>query len=331
MNDLPGEPKADPEDVPSGNASARPWLRALAASLPGVAGAWAVNQLSSSLGYPGLAGVVALCGVVVVAVWIRDLNPRARLPRYAPWLFMAPAACLAAIAAFGSRPTASILTLIAAVLTVGAVLVTKELLSAARLLRGVALVAIGAGGVAFGSRALVDRYALMGAASIAVGAAFFAEGVGNIADRDAVIEMARNMLFIACIPLAVAVARNPNPHTGGTMSGGTRPLMFGATIVLTSAAIAWWIALIGSRQKLATGALIAFGVGSIGFAVAFLASGAILAGAASIALGAALTVIVVAKIGPRTIVSRTQRIAAWATKAPQEAEDQQAEATSGAN
>lgn len=49
----------------------------------------------------------------------------------------------AAIAAFGSRPTASILTLIAAVLTVGAVLVTKELLSAARLLRRMALVAIG--------------------------------------------------------------------------------------------------------------------------------------------------------------------------------------------
>ena len=132
-------------------------------------------------------------------------------------------------------------------------MVTKELLSAARLLRGVALVAIGAGGVAFGSRALVDRYALMGAASIAAGAAFFAEGVGNIADRDAVIEMARNMLFIACIPLAVAVARNPNPHTGGTMSGGTRPLMFGATIVLTSAAIAWWIALIGSRQETGDG------------------------------------------------------------------------------
>jgi hypothetical protein len=79
------------------------------------------------------------------------------------------------------------------------------------------------------------------------------------------------------------------------MSAGTRPLVFGATFVLTAAAIAWWIALIGSRQKLVTGALIAFGVGSIGFAVAFLASGATLAGAASIALGAAPTVIGVAK------------------------------------
>jgi hypothetical protein len=55
----------------------------------------------------------------------------------------------------------------------------------------------------------------MGAASIAVGAAFFAEGVGNIADRDAVIEMASNMLFIACIPLAIALARNPDLRTGG--------------------------------------------------------------------------------------------------------------------
>src|ERR1700722_19319685 len=109
-----------------------PWLRTLAASLPGVACGWAINQFSSSLGYSGLAGVVALTGVVGVAVWIRGLNPRARLPRYAPWLFMIPAACVAAIAAFSARSTASILTLIAAILTVGAVLITQELLSVAR-------------------------------------------------------------------------------------------------------------------------------------------------------------------------------------------------------
>ena len=91
MNDLPDEPKADPEDVPSGNASARPWLRALAASLPGARPALrAVNQLSSSLGYPGLAGVVALCGVVVVAVWIAGSEPASTTAQIRPMALHGP-------------------------------------------------------------------------------------------------------------------------------------------------------------------------------------------------------------------------------------------------
>lgn len=328
MSNLLDEPGADPEGTPADKTPVRPWLRTLATSLPSIAGAWAVNQFSSSLGYPGLTGIVALSGVVVAAVWIRGLDPRARLPRYAPWLFMIPAACLAAIAAFSAASTASILTVIAAVLTVGAVLITKEFLSTARLLRGVALIAVGAESLAFGSKSLTDHYALIGAASIALGAAFIAEGVGNIADRDAVIRMARNMLVIACAPFVIAVALDPNPHTGGTMSAGTRPLVFGATIVLTAGGIAWWAAIIGGRHKLVTGALIAFGVGSIGFAGAFLASGGTLIGAASIALGAAAIAIGIAKVGPRTIMARIQQLADWATKVPQGAEDQEAEAES---
>ena len=80
------------------------------------------------------------------------------------------------------------------------------------------------------------------------------------------------------MPLAIAAFLDPNPHTGETMSASTLPLMFGATIVVTGAVIAWWLAIIGRRHKLVTGALIALGVGAMGFAAAFITSGATLAG-----------------------------------------------------
>lgn len=331
MRDLLDKPKVDPEGTPAEKAPARPWLRTLATSLSTIAGAWAVDQFGSSLGYPGIAGIVALAGVMAAAAWIRALNPRARLPRYAPWLFIIPAACLAAIAAFSARSIASTLTLIAAVLTVGAVLITKELLSAARLLRGIALIAVGVGSLAFGSKTFTGHYTLIGGASIALGAAFIAEGVGNIADRDKLIEMARNMLAISCVPFAIAVVRDPDPPAGGIMSAASIPLMRGAAVVLTAAVIAWWAMIIGGRPKLAAGALIAFGLGSIGFAAAFLISGDPLVGGASIALAAASIAIGIAKIGPRTIMACIQRVADWAIKVPQGAEDQEAEAETGTN
>lgn len=329
MSDLPDEPRVGPEGTTADKVPVRPWLRTLATFLPSATSGWAINQFSSSLGYPGLAGIAALSGVLVVAVWIRGLDPRARLPRYAPWLFVIPAACLAAIAAFSARSTASILTVTAAALTLCAVLITKELLSVARLLRGVALIAIGAGILAFGLETLTDHYTLIDVASIALGAAFIVEGIGNISDRDALIEMARNMLVIACVPFVIAVALDPNPQAGGTIGTGTRPLVLGATIVLTAAGIAWWAGIIGRRHNLAAGALIASGIGSIGFAAAFLASGDTLDGTTIIALGAAPIAIGIAIIGPRTIMARIQQVADWATKVPQAAEDQHEDHASG--
>jgi hypothetical protein len=75
---------------------------------------------------------------------------------------MTAAACLAAIAAFSSGLPVVILTIMAAALTVGAVLMVDNLLSVAMPLQGVACVAVGAAGISFGSEALANRHALMG-------------------------------------------------------------------------------------------------------------------------------------------------------------------------
>ena len=337
MSDLVDEPKARAENAPADKAEsphrpARPWLGRLATYLASFAGGMAVNDFSSSLGYHGLAGAVALSGVVAAATWIRGLNPRARLPRYAPWLFVIPAACLAAIAAFSSGPTVSILTAIAAVLTVGAVLVTKELLSAARLLRGVAFVALGAASIAFGSAALADRYALMGAASIVLGAAFIAYGAAAIADRDALMEMAKSVYAIASIPLLIAIIVDPSTHIGPTISTHSRPLLLGVAIVVTAASIASWAANTADRYALATGALIAYGVACIAFGASSITDPPnALMGAACISLGAASAAFGVARIGPRTIATRVRQVANWATKVPQGSEDQRTEPETGKN
>lgn len=323
MSDLSGGQTAGPGIV-SGHAdeekphqSRRLWLGRLGAFLASIACGMAINDFSSSLGYRGLPGAFALAGVVTVAAWIRGLSPRARLARHASWLFITPGACLAGIAALSSGPTAAILTAISGTLTVGAVLVTNELLSAARLLRGVALIAIGAAGLAYGSQALTDRYTLMGVAVIVMGAGFTAEGVGTLADRDTVVEMARNLLVVGCIPFALAFALDPTPHIGGTMSAGTFPVFLGGTIILTVGAIAWIAASITGRTKLAKKSLIAYGIGAIPFGAAFFASHAPILGAAIIAMGAACIAIAVAAIGPRTIFARVQQIVEWATEEPQ--------------
>ena len=168
-------------EASSHHRPARAWLGRLSTCIASFAGGMAVNDVSGALGYHGLAGAVALSGVVTAAAWIRGLDPRARLPRYAPRLFLVPAGCAAAIAAFSSGSTLSILTALAAVLTVGAVLVAKELESAVRLLLGVALIALVAAPIAFGAALIAHREALVWVALIALGAALIAGGAALIA------------------------------------------------------------------------------------------------------------------------------------------------------
>lgn len=185
LNDLPTEPDAGHDTGPANegsnhHGSARPWLGRLSTYIASFAGGMAVNDVSGSLGYHGLAGAFALAGVVTAAVWIRGLDPGARLPRYATWLFLTPAAIAAAIAAFSSELTGSTLTIVAVVLTLGAVLVAKELESAANMLAGAAAIAGGAAVIALGAASIADGV-LFGAAGIAAGAALIALGAAGIA------------------------------------------------------------------------------------------------------------------------------------------------------
>lgn len=150
-----------------------------------------------------------------------------------------------------------------------------------------------------------------------MGAGFTVEGVGTLADRDTLVEMARNLLFVGCIPFAVAFVLDPTPRIGGTMSAGAFPAFLGGAIILTIGAIAWIAASITGRTKLATKSLIAYGIGAIPFGAAFFASNALILGAAIIAMGAACIAIAVVATGPRIILTRIQQIAEWATEESQ--------------
>jgi hypothetical protein len=103
----------------------------------------AINDLSGTLGYRGLAGVLAITGVLTATSWLRGLDARAWLPRHALWLFLTPAAVAAIVAAFSSGVSAGVLTAIAVLLTMGAILLATGLEAAARLLLSTA--ASGAG------------------------------------------------------------------------------------------------------------------------------------------------------------------------------------------
>lgn len=165
----------------------------------------AVNDVSGTLGYHGLAGAVALSGVVTAAVWIRGLDPHARLVRYALWLFLVPAASAATAAAFSTGSAVSILTILAGLSTVGAVLVTKALESTAGLLTGVALNAFGTAIMAEGWAGIVAGSVPFGAGDIAFGVMLIAFGVAIIVKRGVLAKTAIIGAEAAFIAFGVAL------------------------------------------------------------------------------------------------------------------------------
>jgi len=165
----------------------------------------AVNDISATIGYHGLAGAVALLAVITTATWIKGLDPRARLRRRATWLYLAPAAVTAAIAACTAGTTTSILTAAAAIFTIGALLTAKELESAASLLGGAAAIAGGAALIAGGAALIADSKTLLGAAAIAAGAAAIAAGAAFIADSKTLLGAAVIALGAALIALGAVM------------------------------------------------------------------------------------------------------------------------------
>jgi hypothetical protein len=211
------QPNTTGLDNSQGHRAKPGWRGWLTGSLMGLAGGMAVSDISTTVGYRGLTGVVAAAGVLTATTWIRKLDARAWLPRYAPWLFLIPAAAVAVVAAFNPESGAGILTAVAVVLTGGAVLLAAGFDAASRLLGGAALIGFGVAlvgivmanlanlqapsgagigfaiasigfGVAvvvFGVAMLANRRALFGAAGIGCGVAVVAAGVALLADRRA--------------------------------------------------------------------------------------------------------------------------------------------------
>lgn len=323
-------------------ADKRAWLGRLSTYLASFAGGAAINDLSGTLGYHGLAGAVALLGVVAAASWIRGLDPRARLSRRAPWLFLTPAACAGAAAAFSSGTAASILSASAAILTIGAVLIARELQSAARLLTGSALIMSGAAVISAGTASIAsghtalgaaiipagtafivggaayigNRHTLIGAALIAGGAAGIADGAVVITDRTAVNGWASNTFAIALIIIL-----------GAFVAGDGLGLVFGSTELedeishpgrkrssrFSSGSYATMYAVI--IAIFADGpARVAKGVTSNGSA--HIVDLEIFVWMAFIAFFAAEGVIFAVRVGPDKIVSSIRRAIDWAIKGP---------------
>lgn len=149
--------RARPENETGNHRPALTWLGRLAACVASAAVGIAINNVSNRVSPPEIALAFTLSGVLMAGAYIRRLPSGAGLYRYAPRLFLAPAGFAVAIAAamaaftFSSGTIVNILTALAAVLTVGAVLTTRELASAVNLLFVAAFIGTGAASIASGA------------------------------------------------------------------------------------------------------------------------------------------------------------------------------------
>src|SRR6516164_4309065 len=155
------------------------WQGRITSTLIGAAGGMAVTDLSTTLGYRGLAGAAAVSGVVAATTWVRGLVARVWLPRYASWLLLTPAAAAAIAAAFIPWPGGGILTLVAVVLTAGAVLLAVSLEAATFLWTGAAAIGVGVAVIGGGVAVLADRQVLFEVALIGGGVAAIAAGLAD--------------------------------------------------------------------------------------------------------------------------------------------------------
>ena len=182
----------------------REWRGALTSALMGVAGGMAINDLSGTLGYRGLTGVFALAGVLAATNWLRKLDPRAPLARYASWLFLTPAAAAAIVAAFSPGRIEGIFTATAVILTTGAIFLSTGIEAGAGLLQRAAVIGIGVAGIGFGVALLADRETLFGVTLIAGGFAGIGLGVAWLEDRQTLWGVAVIGFGVAGIGLGVA-------------------------------------------------------------------------------------------------------------------------------
>ena len=325
MSDLTANPD-------KGSPDKRVWLGKLATYLASAAAGMAINDLSGTLGYHGLAGAFAFFGVIFAANWIRTLDSRARLARLAPWLFLAPAACLAIVAAFWSGRAAGILAAIAAMLTLGAVLITKELQTIGRLLAGIALIVGGVAVIAAGATSFVGGNTSLGTMVVLGGIALVIGGVGHISDRDKLAGTALMVAGAAVILAGILVIETrakvspANERTIGIagvfwfglgllgsgrvlISGGAKGLIVSYPEIFHPLDLKWYTVSAKSASASA---------GAVLIAVILRGASATLAWAGIIVYFLAVAVLVIALIGPRFISRRVQGVIDWLIKPPHE-------------
>jgi hypothetical protein len=342
---------ADPLAVPRADDK-RPWLGRLTTYLASFAGGAAVNDLSGTLGYHGLAGVIALLAVVTAATWIRGLDPRARLPRRAPWLFLALAACAATAAACLSGTIVGILTAAAVILTLGAVLSVRELQSAERLLAGAGLIVGGTAIIAGCTASIAADDVRVGTSIIPSALVFLAAGIAYIANRDALAGAAVITAGAALIMAgSTLLATNTQLNAIGNVNGyvlifvpGVLLILEGPTLIFGGRIGRRTVRGINADDSASRRRVSPAVSATLAVMVAAAASGSGPAGADHVSVVSALMLLaffaifavhgvdLVVTIGPRTIASWTRQAIDWATKVPQtsEAEGAQPEPDSNA-
>ena len=338
------------------------WRGKLTGFLITFAAGMMVNDLSNTLGYRGLVGVIAIAGVAAAARWICQLDARAWLPRRASSLFLTPAAAVAVAAAFSPGRSADALTALAIILTAGAVLVATDLEIAVELLSRAAISGAGVAFIGSGMTLLADRHVLVGAALIGLGVAFIGTGVALLADRRAFIGAAVIASGVAFIMLGVVLIGDPHVlgcaaligtgvgfigdglallvdrhslryatviASGAAVIGigvalliSRQPLVGVAVIWLGAAVVGTGAALLAGRYVLGYATVIAGGVALIGSGVAWQAGRSALIVAEVIASGVAVIGFGIAEIGPSVVVFRVRRVIDSATKVPDAGEKQ---------
>lgn len=289
MSEIPVRSTASsPSTGPTGEDGEHRWpVRAWLGKASGLVATFFVGMVVNDLGRTGISGLTAVSALMVVAgaaFWIQGLDPQARLPRYAAWLFLVPAGCAAA-AAFNAG-TARIATILAIVLTAGAVLVVKELKSAVRLLVGVAVVTAGIMEIASGSALIAHSQAMYGIEYFALGAAIIAAGVAFIAGRRILyfIVIDYGAVLIVGGILAVAYARAPG--AAAEIAAGAAYIAAGVMVSMAGAAFAT------GHRGLAWASIIAAGTLTTAGGVAEITQGRsqwIAYGIAKVAIGLACT------------------------------------------
>jgi hypothetical protein len=180
-------------------------LKVLITTAQGAAWGMALNDLSGTLAYRGLAGMLAALAVAGAAIYIRGRHELAPISQLGSWLFLVPAMAAAIAAEVTKGPWPEVLTAGAVVLVAGAVLLVDDLQEAAERLGSVALVGLALTFFRAGVFLLVGWDATAGIVLLLAGLAFAATGLFLTHGREALLGAAAVSLGLAFGGLALVL------------------------------------------------------------------------------------------------------------------------------
>jgi hypothetical protein len=283
------------------NQRKRGWQDKLTTTGVATACGMAVNDLSGTLGYRGLAGVFAVLGVAAAATWIRR-HKRTGLSRPGPWLFLVPAAAAASAATVSAGPWPQLLTVGAVILIMGAILLASDLGQAAELLGRTALAGLALVFCRAGAFSLADQKVPGGIALLLIGLAFAATGLLLTAGRAALLGAGAICLGLGFIGLAVVLHANGHLPVSVALAG------IGIGLISPG------LALLFEREAASYMTIIAGGAVVAGSGVVLIAGQQqALAGAAVLGLGGYLVIIGAACLAGRRTVGYAMVILAGVT------------------